>query len=119
MFVHALGNQELGVLGPTVHAFRQPDFLFPERFAVSFFGVLPVRRTPADVTVHNNERGTIGGLQEKYGSRRGSSFKSFASATCSTFHPYAVKRGANIFGKRERSSALNRDPVAVIDPAEV
>ncbi len=64
MFVHAIGNQELGVLGPAVHAFRQPDFLFPERFAVSFFGVLPVRRTPADVTVHNNERGTIGGLQE-------------------------------------------------------
>src|ERR1035441_3588418 len=65
MVVYAIGNQEFRILGPAIIALGEPDFLFPERLAVSGSRVLLVRRTPSDVAIHDNERGAFGGLQER------------------------------------------------------
>src|SRR6202035_5053251 len=59
MFVYSVGNQKLGIFGPAVGAFREPDFFFAKRLSVRFSRILLVRRTPADVAVYNQERGAI------------------------------------------------------------
>ena len=49
VIVDAVGDEELGVLGPAVDLLGQLDFFFAERFAVGLLGVLLVRRAVADV----------------------------------------------------------------------
>ena len=64
ILAHAVRNQELCILGPAVELFCQPDFVLAQRFSMRCVVVLLVRRTVADVAVHNNERRAVRGLQE-------------------------------------------------------
>ena len=64
IFHHAVGNQKLRVLRPAVIFLHQPHFFFAQGLAVRFVGILLVRRSVSDVAVHDDERGTIIGLQE-------------------------------------------------------
>ena len=57
----AVGDEELGVLGPAVGLLGQLDLLLAERFAVGGLGVLLVRRAPADVAV-DDDQGRAAGL---------------------------------------------------------
>ena len=40
---HRVGDQKLGILGPSVVAFREANLLFPERLAVRRGRILPMR----------------------------------------------------------------------------
>src|SRR5262245_50162208 len=55
----SVGNMELGVLRPAVISLSQPDFLFAERLSVGGRSVLLVGGPVCDVTVYNNQSGTI------------------------------------------------------------
>src|SRR6266850_4822339 len=55
----SIGNEELRVFRPSVKALGQPNFLFAERLAVRFFRVLAVRSAIANVTVDDDQRGTV------------------------------------------------------------
>src|SRR5262249_37372257 len=57
MFVDAVRNKKLLILGPLVAAFREPDLFVAERLAVSGCSVLLVGRTIADVAVQYDECG--------------------------------------------------------------
>ena len=56
VLVDAVGDEELGVLGPAVGALGLPDLLLAERLAVRLGGVLLVRRAVADVAVDDDQR---------------------------------------------------------------
>ena len=60
MLAHAVGNEELRVLGPAVVALGQPDLLLAQRLAVRRAGVLLVRRAIGDVAVDDDQRRPIG-----------------------------------------------------------
>ena len=57
VLVDAVGDQELGVLGPAVGALRLAHLLLAERLAVRLGRVLLVRRPVADVAVDDDQRG--------------------------------------------------------------
>ena len=54
VLAHALGHKKFGVFGPAVKFLDQPNFFLPQGFAVRRVRVLFVRRSVADVTVHDN-----------------------------------------------------------------
>src|SRR5262245_66436571 len=55
MLAHAVRHQELGIFGPTVAAFGEPDLLLTKRLAVRGTGILLVRRAEADVAVDDDQ----------------------------------------------------------------
>ena len=113
----AVGDEELGVLGPAVEALRRLHALGPERLAVRLRRVLDGRAV-ADVAVHDDERRplvlrlevlerALGRLEVvRVGDRR---------------HVPAVRREArrDVLGESEVRVALDRDAVRVVDPAEI
>ena len=64
VLAHAVGHQELRVLGPAVGALGEPHLLHAERLAVRRGRVLPVRRAVADVAVEDDQRRPALGLRE-------------------------------------------------------
>ena len=74
-------------------ALREPHLFVAERLAVRGARVLLVGRPVCDVTVDNDERGTVRRVLERRerASRRS---RSLASPTRVTFHPYAMNRPA-------------------------
>ena len=90
---HAVGDEELGVLGPAVEPLRRLDALRAERLAVRLRRVLD-RRAVADVAVHDDQRRPLvlglEGVERALGLPRGRS----RPRPSSTFQPYAVNRAA-------------------------
>src|SRR5258706_6025844 len=64
MLSHAVGDQELGLLRPSVATLGEANLLFTERLAVGRGGVVLVRRAIADVTVEDDQRGAPRRLSE-------------------------------------------------------
>ncbi len=70
------------------------------------------------MAIHNDESGAIGGLQE----RAEATSNHIQIVRVGDVHDIPSVRGearAHIFGKSQRRSALDRDPVAVVNPAEI
>ena len=70
VLVDAVGDEELGVLGPAVGALGLPHLLVAERLAVGGRGVLLVRRAVADVAV-DDDQGRAAALLPESARRRG------------------------------------------------
>ena len=64
MIVNAVGDVELGVLGPAVGSLGELDFLFAQRLAVGRLGILLVRRSVADVAVDDDQGRPVVGFVE-------------------------------------------------------
>src|SRR5262249_10568336 len=62
--VHAVGDEELGVLRPAIGALGQLHLVVAEGLSVGFLGVLLVGRTVADVAVEDDEGGPPRGAAE-------------------------------------------------------
>ena len=86
MFVDAVGNEKLVVLGPAVVLLGELDLFFAERFAVGGFGVLLVRRALADVAVDDDQRRPVRRVRGT-SKARSSWSRSLASLTRVTFQP--------------------------------
>ena len=65
VLVDAVGDQELGVLGPAVELLGQPDLVLAQRLAVGAVRVLLVGRAPGDVAVDDDQGRPVVGLQER------------------------------------------------------
>ena len=83
-----------------------------------FSAVLLVRRAPADVTVHDDDRRPVARSQER--AEAGANHVQVVGI--GDVRDIPTVRGESrrhIFGKRERRAAFDGDPVAIIDPAKV
>ena len=87
VFIHAIGNQELRVLRPSIGALGQAHFFDAQRLAVRGGGVLLVRGSVADVAVEHDEGGPMLWCRGRWSSACSMRSISLASPTRSTFHP--------------------------------
>ena len=118
MLVHAVRDQEFRVLRPTIIVFGEPDFFFAQRLAVRRAGVLFVRRAVGDVAVHDDQRGPVRGVVERFERPRqhlqivGVADPRDVPAICHEARGYVI-------AKRQRCVALNADVIVVVDPAQI
>ena len=115
---HAVGDEELGVLGPAVELLRATNFVLAERLAVGGGAAFLLRRAVSDATLDDDEGGTalvrLGLVQRDQ--QRGA-----VVDVSQAQHGPAVgeKARADILAKRQRGRTLDRDLVAVVNPDEV
>src|SRR5262249_57162509 len=64
MLRHAVGDEELRVLGPAIEALAEADLVVAEGLAVGRRGVLSVRRAVADLAGEHDERRAVLGAPE-------------------------------------------------------
>ena len=114
----SVGHQELGVLRPAVEPLGEPDLLLAQRLTVGGAGVLLGRRAEGDVAVDDDEgRAVVGVLEHPEGATEHVEVVRVA-------HPghvpaVADEAGGRVVGERPVGAALDRDPVVVVDPAQV
>ena len=118
MLAHAVGHQELRVLGPTVRALGEPDLFLAERLAVRGGSVLPVGRAVADVAVEDDQRGPAFGAPERT-QRVLDEIDVICVADPQHVPVVAHEPGRYVLGKRDLRAAFDRDVVVVVDPAQV
>src|SRR5712671_5016040 len=58
VFLSFWRDQELRVRRPAVADLGEPNLIFAQRLAVGLLGVMLVRRSPCDVAINDDERGT-------------------------------------------------------------
>ena len=114
----AVGHEKLGVLGPTIGALGQPDLLFAERLAVRRARVLLVGRTIGDVTVHDDQGGSIGGGAERV-ERPPQHVEIVGVADACHVPAIGDEARRHVLGERPVGVTFDRDLVVVVDPAEV
>jgi hypothetical protein len=115
---HAVGNQELRVLGPAVGTLRELHFLRAERLAVRLRRVLPVRRAVADVRVEDDQRRAVLRLPED-GQRMLDALEVVGVADLQDVPAVAHESRRGVVGERDARVAFDRDVVVVVDPAQV
>ena len=118
VLAHAVGDQELRILGPAVRPLGEPDLLLTERLAMRRGGVLPMRRAVADVAVQDDERGASLGLAEDV-ERMLDEIDVVRIAHPEDIPAVAQKPRGDVLGERDPGAALDRDVVVVVDPAKV
>ena len=116
---HAVGHQELRVLGPAIGALGQPHLVLAQGVAVGRGGVLLVRRAIADDAVDDDQGRPVLGRAETSRARAATASQSLASR-----HPQHVpaigrEAGRDILAEGEVGVALDGDRVVVVDPAQV
>src|SRR6266853_2093305 len=111
-------REELRIFGPSVGALGKLYLVVAQRFAVSFSGVLLMRRAVPDVTIQNDKGGAACLLFE------------YIQSVLDTLDVVGVANSQNIpaIGQEpcchvlcegDLSVPFDRDPVVVIDPTEV
>ena len=118
VLVDAVGHEELGVLGPAVVAFGEPDFVLAQRLAVGGAGVLLVGRAPADVAV-DDDQGRPLALLEEDAEGAVEQVQVVGVADPGDVPAVAQETGGDVLGEGQRGVPLDRDVVVVVDPAEV
>ena len=114
----AVGDQELGVLGPAVGGLRLAHLVLAERLAVRRGGVLLVRRAPADVAVDDDQRRpALLGLEAL--ERAGDEAEVVGVADPLHVPAIAHEARGDVVVVGDLGVAVDRDVVVVVDPAEV
>ena len=118
MLAHALRHQKLGVLGPAVAALGQADLLLAERLAMGGAGILLVRGAVADMAVDDDQGRHIVRASKSLDRLRQ---PSGVVGVADTLHVPAIGEEArrHIVAERQVGVALDGDPIAVVDPAQV
>jgi hypothetical protein len=114
----AVGHEELRVLGPTIGPLGEPDLLLTERLTVSGVRVVLVRRSPADVAVDDDESRAIGAGLERL-ERAVEQIEIVRVTDADDVPSICEKTPGDVLREREIGASLDRDPVVVVDPAEV
>jgi hypothetical protein len=118
MFPHAIGHEKLGLFGPAIIAFRCPDLFFTQWFAMRRAGVLFCRRAVGDVTVHDDERGTVVGFFERR-KRARQHFLVVGITDPQDVPAIAEIARGDVFSEGQRGIAFNGDFVVVVNPTQV
>ena len=118
MFAHAVRHQKFGVLRPAVAAFGETNLLLAERLAMGGAGVLLMRGAVADMAVDDD--------QGRHGLRAAESLERLRQplrvvGVADLLHVPAIGQEArrDIVAESEIRVPLDRDPVAVVDPAQI
>src|SRR5437868_7436422 len=118
MLLNALGNEEFRVFGPAKGPFGKANFFFAKRLTMGGCSVLLVRRAVADVAVQNDEsRAAFGFL--KYAESALDQIDVIGVADPQHIPSVPQKPGGNILRESNVRTALDRDVVIVVDPAQV
>ena len=64
VFRHAIGHQKLSIFRPAVEFLYQSDLFHSQGLAMRCAGILLVRRTIADVTIHHDQSRTVAGFKK-------------------------------------------------------
>src|SRR5712672_1144396 len=118
MLVYPAGNQELGVGRPTVSLLHQLDLVFAERLAVRGTGILPMRRTIADMTIDDYDRGSARrpcGIPQ----RALDAIQIVGIPDTNDVPSIRQESPGDVFGERDIGLAFDGDVIVVVDPAEV
>ena len=118
MLVHAVGDEELGVLRPSVKTFGETDLVLPQRLAMGFGRVVLVRRAIADVAVEDDERGAaFRALEDLEGARDTIHVVGVVHA----LHVPSVTHEppGHVLRERQACAAFDGDAIVVVDPAQV
>jgi len=117
MLDHAVGHVERLVLGPAIRLFRDPDILFAERLAVRLLAA-SLGAAVADHRMDDDEGRLVGGRLERLdrAAQRGSVVR---IVDVDDVPAIGVEAQADILVECKIRRALDRDVVAVVDPAEV
>src|SRR6202140_1142815 len=115
---YPFGNVEFRIFRPTIIPLGQVDFLFTEWLAMSGARVLLVGSAVSDVAVDNDQSRSIIGSQESLKGARQHGLIIRVSYT-SHIPTVAEETGRYILTERQLSVAFDRDPIVVINPAEI
>jgi len=118
MLPHLVGDEEFRLLGPAVDTLRLPDLVFTERLAVGRARVLLRRRPVADVAVDDDERGAVVRIAERL-ERAVEHLEIVGVPHARDVPAVGDEARRHVLGEREARAPLDRDPVVVVDPAEV
>src|SRR6202795_3571808 len=115
---YPFGNVEFCIFRPTIIPLGQVDFLFTEWLAMGSAGVLLVGSAVSNVAVNNDQSRPIIGVQESLKGPRQHRLIIRVSHT-SHIPTVAEETGRYILTERQLGVALDRDPVVVVNPAEI
>src|SRR5450755_2123168 len=118
IFADAVGDEELGVFGPAIGVLGELNFFFAEGFAVSLFGVVPVRGAETDVAVDDDDFRAVGDA-ERVSVGVGERNQIVGIMDVLNIPAIGGEAGGHIFVIREIGIAFDGDVVVVVDPAEV
>src|SRR5262249_50554156 len=118
MLVNAIGDQELGVLRPTVVALGEPDFLLAKRLPMGGASILLRGRTPGDVAFDNDQRRAVVRLLE-YLECAVEHVEVVGVPDARNVPAQAHELGSDVLAESEARVPFNGDSVAVIDPAQL
>ena len=118
VLVDPVRDEKFRVLRPTVGAFSQFDFFFAQRLAMGAGGVLLVRRAVADMARHDDQAGSV---LDAPGDRDRLGDALPVIGVADPLHVPAVcqEPAGHVLAEGESSVALDRDVVAVVDPAQI
>src|SRR5262249_34266354 len=118
MLIHAVGHQELRILRPAIEALGILHLLFAERFTMRLRRVLLVWRAIADMAFDDDDAGTGDLLPgEIEGAKH--LLLIIGVAHMENVPAQAQEAGSNVFGKGDFGVTFDRDPVRIVDPAEL
>src|ERR1700704_1404896 len=115
MFAHAVGNQELGVFGPSVVAFGEANLLLTQRLAMSGGGILLMRRAVTDMAVENDESWEPLGLAKGVESLLDPVYV-IGVAHAQDVPAITHESRSDVLRKGDARVAFDRDVVVVVDP---
>ena len=99
-------------------ALGQADFVLAQRAAVSFVGVLFIRRTIGDVAIDDDQRGPVAGVLE--GAKGPLQHFQIVGVADPQHVPVVTdKAGRHVLAERPIGVAFDGDFVVVIQPAEI
>jgi len=118
VLVHTIRHQKFRVLWPAIGAFREPDLLLTQGFAVRARGILLMRRTIADMALDDDQaRPIVNALGDR--DRVGDPLTIVGVADPLHVPAIVEKTPGDVLAEGECGVPLDRDVVAVVDPAEI
>src|ERR1041385_3581842 len=118
MLAYAVRHEELGVLGPAVGALGESYFFLAERLAVGRAGVMFMGGAVADMALNDDQGRQIAGSLEAFDGL-GQPLSIVGVADSLHIPTISKKPRRDIVAESEIRMPLDRDPIAVVDPAKV
>ena len=118
MLAHAVRHQKLGVLGPAVAALGEAYLLLAERLAMGGAGVVLMRGAIADMTL-DDDQGRHVVVRRKVSIACANRSRIVGVADALHVPAIGEETRRDIVAESQIRVALDRDPVAVVDPAKI
>src|ERR1051325_3024857 len=118
MCIDTVGYEKLRLLGPSIAALGEANFIITKGLAMRFRSVLFVRRAVTDVAVQDNKRRPAFGFAEDL-ERVFDSIHVVCVTNAQNIPTISQETSGDIFGEGEVRVAFDRDMIVVEDPAKI